>query len=480
MNSISMSDAALKPYDWQEADIRRIVKSVTPKAGALVVSAPGAGKTIVGVEVARRLKPKTILVIAPQGTHKGAWGRTFTRQMGPEFEPRRVDGTAKGKLALASLRWGDAGVFIMTPQWLARQDFWSAIEPDMVIFDEIHMAGNYGIATQKRLHELHSPIRLGLSGTPLRNKFENAWSLVRWIEPALMPLNFYLWRIRECETEYDPFAPQNRRVVGELEPGKLMNSLGCYVAHMQREKCCRFHPKGFLAGLKAPIRIERDVAMTPRQRKFYQEMEGHLVSSLSEPNEEGVVPVRAELPVVARGMLRFCANGLPSVDPETEKLFFEVDCESPKIDQMLLDMEGLDSEKFLILTHSRRFIAPLMHRLEKAGYTAFEWSGAVTQKRRDKALTEFRTGKLEVIVGQIGAIGTGTDGIQDVCNNVLWISLDDDPTSNTQGRGRLDRLGQRTQVTEIEYRSEGTIDEGIYSKQMLDMLRLGQSLKRAA
>jgi superfamily II DNA or RNA helicase len=45
----------LTPYDWQQADIDRCVDSMSESVGALITSAPGAGKTLVGTEVAKGL-----------------------------------------------------------------------------------------------------------------------------------------------------------------------------------------------------------------------------------------------------------------------------------------------------------------------------------------------------------------------------------------------------------------------------------------
>lgn len=449
---------------------------MSPQVGALITSAPGAGKTLVGTEIARRLGAKVVLIVAPQGTHKGAWDRTVKRQGLNPDGVRVLKGDAKGKAAWADLMWSIPGVYITTPQWFARQK-WDKIVPDMVIFDEIHQAGSHGNVTQKKLHELKSPLRLGMSGTPLRNKFENAWAIVRWIEPTKMPLAFWMWRISKCETVYDRFAPQQRRVIGEVNQGELFDSLTCYITHSQRTRCCDFHPNGFLAELPAPLLIERVVEMTAAQKRFYGEMEAALASTLETPDDEGRLPVVTDLPIVARGMLRFCAIALPVVDPETEKLQLPLDTPSPKVDALLEDMETFEGKRVLVLTHSNQAARLLIHRIEQAGHTVAGWHGQITGKRREKTLEAFMAGELEVIVGVISAIGTGTDGMQEVCNTLCWISLDEDPTNNVQGVGRADRLGQNKQVVQYEYQSAGTIDVGMRSKQLERIFALNKSLR---
>lgn len=483
--------APLQPYPYQQADIDKLVEH---DGTGLVVTEVGGGKTLVALMVALTLGVGTVLVIAPQGTHVHAWQRTLDRQTRGEKSFRRVDSSKKGKAALADLQWNEPGFYICTPQWFARQKHWKDFTPDLVIFDEIHVAGAYANATRKRLHQLQSPRRMGLSGTPLRNKIENAWGIIKWIEPNLMPDNYYLWRLSPDLTwKYDRFATQNRVITGEVEPGKIVNSLPCYIQHLQREPCCTYHPGGFLPDLPEPAVEVRIVQMTPAQRRFYSQMEQTYVAWLTTPDENGATPVVAELPIVARSMLRFCALGLPSVRTvpratknddgsvtveEREQLYFERDCESPKISELLTVLDEMGTAPALVLTHSQRFAQVVVDRLGDHGVESFEWSGASTQKTRDAALTKFIEGELRVIVAVITAIGTGTDGLQEATNTEIWLSEEDDPTANQQARGRLDRRGQERQVVRIYIRAAGTQDEDVYSKNLQKALAMAATLRK--
>lgn len=480
MKARRMTDARLTPYDWQQADIDKAVKSISPTAGALVVSAPGAGKTVVATEILVELQPKITLIIAPPSTHFGSWERTLRRQ-GFTDEVKPLLGTAMGKKNFEALRWGTEGVYITSAQWFTRTD-WKGIELDAIIVDEIHMLAKYGNAGMKRLvgygrsKGIYAPIRIGLSGTPFRNNFENAWTIAKWIEPSTVAGEYWVWRVTECVGVYDHFAPQNLRVTGEREEGKLASKLTCFIKHSQREHCCDFHPHGFLAHLAAPIVIERDLPMTKAQAEFYHNMEDTYAAFLSTPNDNGEVPVIAEFPIVARGMLRFCALALPSFNEETEKLYFEENAPSPKLDASLEDLSKLDGMRVLAFTHSKQFAKIAAKRYEAAGYRAVAWDGDLTPKRRRDTLTGFIAGEIDIIVGVISAMGTGTDGLQEAAYNVMWLSVDDDPSNNVQGIGRLDRLGQEHQVTMFDYRMLKTFDVGHLDKQIQKQLDLNKSL----
>lgn len=467
-------------YDWQQADVDRISPNLTPEAGALVVTAPGGGKTLVATNLLKRATWSTALIIAPPSTHD-SWADTLVDQ--GLTAPRQLIGTKPGKAAFSDLMWDKPGIYITSAQWFCRQD-WGNISPGAVIFDEVHQGVTYGTATQKALlghgkkKGLRSPVRIALSGTPFRNNFENFWALARWIQPDSVAGEYWLWRRTECAGKYSPFASQNFEVTGEREPGKLVSKLVNYVIHYQRERCCDYHPKGFLAHVPKPIEIKRVLQMTPAQASFYRAMSDEMVAMLTSPDENGEIPVIAELPITARGMLRFCALGLPSWDDELGQLYFDEMCESPKIDALLDDLGKLDGKRALVLTHSKRFAKVVARRVAEAGYAAEAWHGDVTQTQRKTIKSDFISGKLDVIVGVISAMGTGTDGLQTAAYNVMWLSIDDDATNNKQGVGRLDRLGQTHGVVSIEYQMRNTLDVGHLDKQLQKMLAHNAALKR--
>ena len=76
----------LTPYPYQERDIEFLLSH---DGTGIVATQVGGGKTLIAIEVARRLATGTNLVIAPKGTHKRAWHRTIERQI-PNAEVRYI------------------------------------------------------------------------------------------------------------------------------------------------------------------------------------------------------------------------------------------------------------------------------------------------------------------------------------------------------------------------------------------------------
>lgn len=455
----------MKPFPFQELDIKKLIEN---NGTGIVATQVGGGKTLIAVEVARRLKTKTNFVIAPKGTHKRAWERTILEQI-PNAIIRKINSTPEGRQAFIDLETGVAGWYLISPEFF-RNYHWRGIEPDLVVFDEIHRASNRQSKTAKMLHTLKGKRRIGMSGTIAGNKIEGMWSVLRWVYPEVAGRGFWTWVEEYCETKMDFFA--GKMVDREKTPGRIVASIPCYIRHLKREKCCDLHPNGVDHELPAIQEEIRTVELLPAQKKIYRKLEKDLFVWLGEN------PLAVEAPVAVRTRLRQITLGVPMIDPETDEVTFADDCESTKLNELFqIIYDHPDGEQMLILTHSQKFANVTVKRLAKAGMTAFEWSGRASQKVRDQALEDFIAGKTQFIVAVISAIGEGTDGLQEAANIVVWLSKDDNRLLNEQAAGRLDRRGQKKSVISYEIIAEDTYDEGQFSKLVQDRILMNASLR---
>lgn len=460
-----MVDSMLKPYDYQERDIQRIVDN---DGTGIVATQVGGGKTLIAIEVGKRVQSKVNLVIAPKGTHKRAWEKTIIRQI-PDAVVRYVNSTVEGKKAFSDLHAGVEGWYLIGPEFF-RKFSWAGCKPDLAVFDEIHRASNRKSKTATMLQTLKAKRRLGLSGTIAGNRIEGFWSVVRWIYPEVAGRSFWSWVDKYCTTKFDPFA--GKIISGERYPGAIVADLPCYIRHLKREKCCAFHENGMDSELPRMQTEERTVELSAEQKRIYKKMEKDLIVWL-----EGN-PMVAEVPIATRIRLRQITLGIPTVD-DSGVVSFADDCKSSKIDELFSIISDLPvGEPLLILTHSQKFASVVTRRLENAGIKSFEWSGRATQHDRDNALESFIAGTTQAIVAVIAAIGEGTDGLQEVCSTVIWLSKDDNRLLNEQAAGRLDRQGQKKSVLSFDIIAEGTYDEGQLSKLVKDQLAMNESLRK--
>jgi superfamily II DNA or RNA helicase len=459
---VKSSLQALIPTEAQARAIEQI--ATEPTMAALNGSTMGAGKTLIAVEVSKRLASKTILLVAPLGTRVG-WEVTFSRQ-GVTLPFRWLNSTKSGKENMESWLRQDEGIYFVGTEYFVRQgwngtkhtDTW-AFKPDLILFDEAHRGQNRKSKTYKTLRGCDGWFKLSMSGTPTGNSFEGAWAVARWLWPDKVEPSFYKWVPEWCETVYDRFAAGNFRVTGEKNPGAFFNSLPCYV---------RLEPKVGVDIDEAEVYVE----LGPKQQKAYNALENDMVVWL------GDNPVVVEFPITQRIRLRQATLGLFSVD-EDGAITFDNDCESTKIDAALevLNYE-FDNESALILTDSRKFADVVAYRINAAGLgVADVWHGDVTQKRREELKQEFLVGGVKYIVAVTSAIAEGVDGLQNATRNILWLSRSDNRILNEQALARVHRQGQTQTVRSREIIAIGTYDSGIMNSHIVKALRMNQTLK---
>lgn len=459
-----MTDLPLKPYLYQEMDIDRLVKN---GGNGIIATQVGGGKTLIAVELGIRLGHATNLVIAPKGTHKRAWEKTIIRQ-DPNTQVSYINSRKSGVEAYGDLLSGKAGWYLISPEFF-RKMHWGKVPVGFAVFDEAHRGSNRKSKTAIMLHTLKAKSRLAMSGTIAGNRIDGLWSILKWVFPDVAGRSYWLWVDKFLETKVDFFA--GKVPVGERVPGTIVASIPCYIRHLKREQCCPEHPNGIDGELPEMVTEQRIVELLPEQKRIYKKLEKDLLVWL------GDNPLVVDVPVAMRVRLRQITLGVPSI-ADDGSVSFAPDCESSKLSEFFEIVDDSPvGEQMLVLTHSQKFAKITVDRLVAKGFTAFEWSGMASQKSRDEALEAFIRGEIQFIVAVISAIGEGTDGLQEACSTVVWLSKDDNRLLNEQAAGRLDRRGQKRSVLSYEIIAEDTYDEGQLSKLVREQLAMNESLR---
>lgn len=477
----------LTPYPDQAADIERIRENGYV---ALVNAQPGWGKTLVAVESALESDAEVVLVIAPLSTHESAWAKTVAKQGGGEV--RKIGaGNKREKQALEDMESGVPGWYITTPQWFTRADI-TNWEVDFTIVDEVHLltaAGKKGSVqlsgttdgVQQNSLAVRSKYRLALSGTPARNHFERMWAICRFLWPDRVDIargSYFAWLQQHMlharvftglhpNTRKPQYAKVWKR---ERNPGNLFSRMPCVVQHFRREQCCTFHPEGFLKWDEPQV-LEHVVPLSAKQRKAISELETQYLTWLGEN------PLVVEIPLTVQQRVRQMCLGVPEFDAE-EQVTFAADCESPFADELEAILGNLDEgEPVIVYMESQRFAAALTERLNRNGWSAFEFSGATTKTRSKNLQTFGREGGHQIMVAVLSAVAQGTDGLQSVASTEVWLETSTDQVMNEQAEARLDRTGAKAQVQRYYVRDNLGYAAGRFSKQVTAAMELRKSLR---
>lgn len=466
---------------------------------------PGGGKTASSLFAARDSGAERILIIAPDATHKTAWMPTVEAILAKEA--RTIGNTGKAKqAALTDMNFGYPGVYLTTPQLLTRADIsdWSG---DMLITDEGHLLNNAKAKGQRKWSGYNpsgsdNPIsnrfgmRLFLSGTSWRNNFERAWATMRYLWPEQMYKgqiahdNYYGWlndrmtyeTIYTNQRDHNGLPKTAKKFLNEQVAGLLISQAPCVITHFRRERCCDFHPNGFLP-TDAPQEIREVIELVPAQKKAIRELEDHYMTYLDNQ------PFEVDLTLTQQQRIRQLALGVPVLEfytgtnadgEEVEKvrLDFEADCTSPFADRLFDLLDELDDEPVVVYMESARFARVLVEKLNRKGISAFEFSGP-TKKDRDAMLAEFGT-TYRVAVVTLASGGTGLDGLQKVTKTEVWFERSVDETVNQQGEARTDRMGGLGQVQRYFFLDSEGRAGGRMGEQLEKRRALAKTLRRVA
>lgn len=102
-------------------------------------------------------------------------------------------------------------------------------------------------------------------------------------------------------------------------------------------------------------------------------------------------------------------------------------------------------EKVLIFAHHIKVLDVLCQKLAKWGVVRID--GSLNQNQKQQRVDEFRLNpRIQVCVGNMMSMGTGTDGLQEVAHRAIFAEPDWVHGTNQQCVDRLDRGGQKVKV----------------------------------
>lgn len=131
-------------------------------------------------------------------------------------------------------------------------------------------------------------------------------------------------------------------------------------------------------------------------------------------------------------------------------------------------------EKVLLYAYHHQVMDMLQQELRRYGVIRVD--GSTSPEKKQKAVDDFNDDRAQrVMLGQLLAMGTGTDGLQHATSRVIFAEADWVPGNNQQGVDRLDRGGQLGQV-----QADFCVAPGSFSEKILGTaLRKNQTTHKA-
>lgn len=444
MTSVSTID--LRPH--QEQALARL-RELDGRAGLFV--AMGGGKTRVALAYTIERDCRRVLVVLPLSV-----ASVWSRECALIGYPLPIVDLTYGSVKERSerLRAAHDGIVLVNYESYWREPLRSAIEkwyPDAVLLDEAHRVRHRGSRQARFAHLLGKRtfvrVRLALSGTPITNGLEDAWSLLKFIDPSVWPT----WQ--EFERRHLIINPWYRGIEG------YQNVPECEAKIASRS----FQ---WDSDLPAPPDVRIDVRLEPKTLRVYNELRKQAIVELQNAaGETRVVLARIALTLLMR--LQQVTSGFArEVDGE------DVPIGTEKADATIDLIHDAIAEKRRVVVFAR-FLHDL-NLLEQrlSGVRVGRIDGSIPVQARAQMIANFDAGLLDVMLVQTRAGSLGIDLAS--ASVAIFYSVGYSLDEFLQAKGRLSgALRQRHPVTFYHMIATGTIDEQVYQA-LLDKTQLAQ------
>lgn len=327
-----------------------------------------------------------------------------------------------------------------------------------VIADEAHRAKDPTALQTRALKAAAkgAEFRYAMTGTPIANDVVDLWSILNFIDPVEWPSKTR-WINRLVDITYNVFGGIVVSGVKADRQDEFDKTIQPRMRRMTKEVVLPFLPP--------VVQERRDVPMTPKQKKAYDELVARMLTVLDSGD---MLAVTNTLTMSLRLLQLASSYGEITLDTRTSEDGSEEEYEkflitdpSSKIDAFMEDLGDFKGSSVIVFAASRQLIMLLSKHMEKKGVRHGLIVGGQHMLDRQEAIDDFQAGRTKFILVTLAAGGTGitlTAADTAVYLQRSWSMLDME-----QAAGRYHRIGseRHDSISRIDYVAPGTIEEAV-------------------
>ena len=453
---------------------------------ALLADEPGLGKTAQAIRALKELNDRgeevfPILIVCPN-TLKNNWAREFARWW-PDVTTQVIKGSAVqrkkqfeqpaqifiinweslrshsrlspyGSISLTRCRaCGGQDEKISENRCEVHLRELNNFKFKAVIADEIHRSKDPKSKQSRALWSAsgNAEIRFALTGTPIANNVVDLWSILHWISPKDWPSKTK-WIDRMVDVMLNAFGGMMVLGVKPQMQDEFYKSVNPYMRRMLK--------KVVLPNLPPVLKERRDVEMSTKQKKAYEQMRDLMISEL----ESGDTLAAPSVLTQTIRLLQFASSyATIAVNETTGEPRAVLDAPSCKIDALMDDIENGDfgDDAVAVSAVSKQLINLLSAELTKKKISHGLITGDQDEDERQKAIDDFQSGAIKWILftAQAGGVGiTLTAARRLIMLQRPWSLVD-----YKQVLDRVHRIGSEIHdsIVITDYVTEGTIEERV-------------------
>lgn len=304
-------------------------------------------------------------------------------------------------------------------------------EIGMIVIDEIHKCKNPASQQGKGILKLQPECRIAMTGTPLMNNPFDLFIILKWLGYEGHSFSAFK-RHYAVYGGYGGYEVVSYRYLDELQK--------------QLDKIMLRRLKNDVLDLPEKTHINEYVEMTPKQAQIYREVTAEIKMNIDQ--------IKMQNNPLAELIRLRQATGYTGILSSTVK-------ESAKLDRMeeLVEEAVENGKKVVIFSNWTQMTSAICDRL-RTKYGIGLITGETPDSNRQTVVQMFQEGKLDVMIGTIGAMGTGltlTAGTVIIFVDHPWTRAAYD-----QAVDRCHRIGQKNALTIYNLMCHDTIDERIW------------------
>ena len=424
--------ARLYPYQ------RYGIRFAAAAGRSLIADEMGLGKTIQAIGVAELLKRELgierVLVVCPTSL-KYQWRSEILKFTGSSVCVIEGQSMTREKQYR-----GDGFYKIVSYHALVHDaETISRMAPDLVILDEAQRIKNWKTRIARTVKSIESPFALVLTGTPLENNLEELYSIVSFID------HYKLGPFWKFLAEH-----QVKDATGKITGYQGLREIGTTLSGIT----LRRRKRDVLGDL--PERIDKRifVPMTDRQRSMHEEFSESVARLLRKWRRTGHLSEQErQRLLILLNQMRMSCDSTYILDQDMEHRH------DTKIDELMsiLDESLTDPEqKVVVFSQWERMTRLVTMELDKRGIGYRNLHGGVPSAQRKELFDSFNNlSECRVFVStDAGSTGLNLQSASILVN----LDLPWNPAILEQRIGRIHRIGQKKNVTILNFVSIDTIE----------------------
>lgn len=307
---------------------------------------------------------------------------------------------------------------------------------NMLVLDEAHRIKNRESKRTLACKSIPAERRWALTGTPVLKNPDDLWSILHFLNPEYSGVSYWNFLNYFCEIEDGFFGRKVKGLTQDASKIAIMKKLLSIVSVS--------NPDLHLTEGKVIETVS--VQMTTAQKKLYRDTKNLVLDSLP---ENMTIPNGAVL-CLRLQQTTSTPNWWQSKDPGAK---FEYIAEA---------LQDHPDEKLVVFSSFAITCEYLQQYLKSKKIRSVVYTGRMAESDKTLAKLEFiEDPKCRVIIGTIGAMGVGVDGLQNVCSWGIFLERDWSPEINAQAEDRLNRFGQKNTVLIQYLECKGTYDRHV-------------------